>query len=59
MKDAPWLSRSLRGTFNIRLNLQVGSHFWGRVDAKRPRLTKLPARFVVDHVRVYGPPKDR
>ncbi len=59
MKDAPWLNRSLRGTFNIRLNLQVGSHFWGRVDAKRPRLTKLPARFVVDHVRVYGPPKDR
>jgi beta-glucanase (GH16 family) len=54
MKAEPWLSRSLRGKVNIRLNLQVGSHFWGRVDAKRARHTKLPARFVVDYVRVYG-----
>jgi beta-glucanase (GH16 family) len=53
MDAADWLSRSLRGTVNIRLNLQVGSHYWGRVDPSRPELTQLPARLVVDYVRVF------
>jgi hypothetical protein len=48
-----WLERSLRGTVNIRLNLQVGSHYWGRADEARPHLTDLPAAFDVDYVRVY------
>ena len=52
---APWLTESLRGKVNIRLNLQVGSHYWGRVDSRRPEQTQLPASFVVDYVRVYGP----
>lgn len=55
MTAAPWLTRSFRGKVNIRLNLQVGSHYWGRVDSKRPELTQLPAGFAVDYVRVYGP----
>ena len=50
---APWLASSLRGRVNIRLNLQVGSRYWGRVEAARPELTRLPAALVVDHVRVY------
>ena len=50
---ADWLSASLKGTVNIRLNLQVGSHYWGRVDRSRPELTRLPARLVVDYVRVF------
>lgn len=53
MDAADWLSRSLRGTVNIRLNFQVGSHYWGRVDESRPELSRLPAQFVVDYVRVY------
>jgi hypothetical protein len=53
MDSKSWLSESLRGTVNMRLNLQVGSRFWGRVDPDRPDLTRLPASMVVDHVRVY------
>lgn len=53
MDSKPWLAESLRGTVNMRLNLQVGSQFWGRVDTDRPDLTRLPAALVVDHVRVY------
>jgi len=55
MTAAPWLSTSLRGKVNMRLNLQIGSHYWGRVDSNRPELTQLPAGFAVDYVRVYGP----
>jgi beta-glucanase (GH16 family) len=55
MDSTAWLSESLRGTVNMRLNLQVGSRFWGRVDPDRPALTRLPAALVVDHVRVYRP----
>ena len=53
MDSKAWLPESLRGTVNMRLNLQVGSRFWGRVDPDRPDLTRLPASLVVDHVRVY------
>jgi beta-glucanase (GH16 family) len=53
MDSRPWLAESLRGTVNMRLNLQVGSRFWGRVDTDRPGLTHLPAALVVDYVRVY------
>ena len=57
MSSRPWLPESLRGTVNMWLNLQVGSPFWGRVDADRPGLTRLPAALVVDYVRVYRMPK--
>ncbi len=50
---ATWIPHSLRGRFNIRLNLQVGSSFWGRVDETRPESTRLPARLEVDYVRVF------
>ena len=50
---ATWMPHSLRGKFNIRLNLQVGSSFWGRVDETRPESTRLPARLEVDYVRVF------
>ena len=50
---ADWLSAYLKGTVNIRLNLQVGSHYWGRVDRSKPELTRLPARLVVDYVHVF------
>lgn len=54
MDAASWLSGSLSGAFNIRLNLQVGSHYWGRVDDGKPELTVLPARLMVDYVHVFG-----
>ena len=57
MDSRPWLAESLRGTVNMRLNLQVGSRFWGRVDTDRPGLTRLPAALVVDYVRVYRVPE--
>ncbi len=55
MDAADWLAHSLSGPVNIRLNLQVGSRFWGRVDDGDPALTRLPAAYAVDHVRVYSP----
>lgn len=53
MDAKPWLEHSLRGTVNMRLNLQVGSRYWGRVDEDEPRHTELPAALDVDRVRVY------
>lgn len=53
MDARPWLRSSLRGPVNIRLNFQVGSHYWGRADETRPDLTRLPAQLEVDHVRVF------
>jgi beta-glucanase (GH16 family) len=46
-----WIPASFGGTFNIRLNLQVGSTFWG--DPNPPTDTVFPGSYVVDYVRVY------
>jgi len=50
--DTAWLTTALAGPVNIRLNMQVGSSYWGLVD---PATTALPATFLVDSVRVYAP----
>ncbi|KQY60341.1 hypothetical protein ASD11_12880 [Aeromicrobium sp. Root495] len=52
-RDAPWLAST--GALNIRLNLQVGGAYWGRLDPSRPGTTRLPATFEVDRIRVYLP----
>lgn len=51
----PRLAAALDDTMNIRLNLQVGGRYWGRLDPSRPESTRLPATLEVDHVRVYRP----
>lgn len=51
----PRLRRALDGPVDIRLNLQVGSSYWGRLDPERPGTTGLPATFEIDHVRVFRP----
>lgn len=51
----PRLRRALDGPVDIRLNLQVGSDYWGRLDRDRPSTTRLPATFEIDHVRVFRP----
>ena len=53
--SAPWLAPSLSGPVNIRLNMQIGSNYWGLADSARPEETKLPATYLVDYVRVYRP----
>ena len=55
LATAPWLVPSLAGPVNIRLNLQIGSSYWGFADAAAPEQTKLPATYLVDYVRVYRP----
>lgn len=49
--EHPWLVDMLTGTWNIRLNLQVGRD--GSWATAPTGATVLPASFVVDHVRVY------
>lgn len=51
----PRLAAALADEMNIRLNLQVGGRYWGRLDPDRPGSTRLPATLEVDHVRVYRP----
>ena len=53
--DAPWLTTSLSGPANIRLNLQVGQSYWGFANPADGLLTALPAQLLVDYVRVYRP----
>lgn len=48
----PWVNQSLAGPMNIRLNLQVGSDYWSPVVDDK---VELPAHFIIDYVRVYGP----
>ena len=55
MASAPWLVSALSGPVNIRLNMQVGSSYWGFADVSRPEETRLPATYLVDYVRVYQP----
>ena len=49
---APWLTSSFDSPFNIRLNMQVGSTFWGNPDDVN---TKPEFNFLVDYVRAYAP----
>lgn len=51
--DIAWFDSSFAGPFHIRLNLQVGSSYWGNPDPAHPELTALPADYMVDYVRVY------
>ncbi len=53
--SAPWLVSALSGPVNIRLNMQVGSSYWGFADASKPEETRLPATYLIDYVRVYQP----
>lgn len=53
--QAPWMSTSLAGPVDIRLNLQVGQSYWGYADPADSQLTVLPAKLLVDYVRVYRP----
>ena len=55
LESAPWIAPSLAGPVNIRLNMQIGSNYWGLADSARPQETKLPATYLVDYVRVYRP----
>lgn len=50
--DVPWMSSAFSGPFNIRLNMQVGSSYWGMPDETH---TKDAFDYVVDYVRVYRP----
>jgi beta-glucanase (GH16 family) len=47
--STPWLTTSFPGTASIRLNLAVGSTYWGEPDAR----TKSPATMAVEYVRVW------
>lgn len=49
-KDVPWMASAFSGPFNIRLNMQVGSSYWGMPDETH---TKDAFDYVVDYVRVY------
>lgn len=51
----PRLRAALDDTVNIRLNVQVGGRYWGRLDPARPETTQLPATLEVDRVRVFRP----
>ncbi len=51
----PRLREALDDGVNIRLNVQVGSGYWGRLDPDRPETTRLPATLEVDRVRVFRP----
>lgn len=51
--DTAWFDSSFSGPFHIRLNLQVGSTYWGNPDPAHPELTVLPAEYVIDYIRVY------
>lgn len=53
--EIDWYRSAFLSPMNIRLNLQIGHSWAGFPDPERPRLTKLPARFLVDYVKVYKP----
>lgn len=49
--SSPWIAPMMSGTWNIRMNFQVGKE--GTWATAPTAATRLPADFVVDHVRVY------
>lgn len=50
--DVPWMAAALDSPFNIRLNMQVGSSYWGMPDTTN---TKPAFDYLVDYVRAYAP----
>ena len=50
ISEVPWAKEAFDSRFNIRLNMQVGSPFWGMPDAEH---TKDRFDYVVDRVTVY------
>ncbi len=48
--DVPWAKAAFDSPFNIRLNMQVGSSYWGMPDTAH---TKDAFDYVVDSVKVY------
>ena len=48
--DVPWMEAALNSPFNIRLNMQVGSSYWGMPDTTN---TKNQFDYSIDYVRVY------
>lgn len=55
LEREPALAAALDDDVNIRLNLQVGGQYWGRLDPADPSTTRLPATLEVDRVRVFRP----
>lgn len=51
--DVDWFAKTFNSPMNIRLNLQIGSKWAGFPDPAKPDLTKMPANFDVDYIRVY------
>jgi beta-glucanase (GH16 family) len=47
--NTSWLATSFPSTASIRLNLAVGSTYWGEPDSA----TRSPASLVVEYVRVW------
>ena len=50
--SASWMTSSFNSPVNIRLNMQVGSSYWGFPDSTN---TKTQFNFLVDYVRAYSP----
>lgn len=50
LKNLPWTKTAFNSTFNMRLNMQVGSSYWGMPDRTH---TKDAFDYIVDNVRVY------
>ena len=46
------MTSSFNSPVNIRLNMQVGSSYWGYPDSTN---TKSQFNFLVDYVRAYAP----
>jgi hypothetical protein len=47
----PWLATSFPSTLQLRLNLQIGSAYWGQPDDT----TAMPVEYRIDSVRVLQP----
>lgn len=50
VEEVPWAESAFDSPFNIRLNMQVGSSYWGMPDQQ---YTKDAFDYVVDSVKVY------
>ncbi len=50
--SAPWMTSSFNSPVNIRLNMQVGSSYWGYPDSTH---TRTQFNYLVDYVRAYAP----
>ena len=50
MSDVPWAKAAFDSPFNIRLNMQVGSSYWGMPESSH---TKDAFDYVIDSVKAY------